>query len=282
MEKIRVVCQTANFNQAYTIFRQASVRVAPKRLLLLHGAGVAGELTWTFVANYLTEWDEIYIPDLAGMGEASFLATSVPSLMDYCQQLDELLEHWSRSLNDFDCAGYSFGGMLLECWLRERSFQNLVFLLEPAMLLSKNWQQLLEKSQKYQQIADEIRSGMATENSYRSFLDSVSPQRATNPQSDRLTIQRLQANALGFSQCLQAVAVALSEEGSYYCDWRSPWKGASFVGELSWPEMHQRHEILARLSDDWHFVVAEQADHSLVFTRPRSIAKVMNALAKSS
>ena len=45
-----------------------------RRLVLLHGAGVAGELSWTYVANYLTGWREILIPDLAGMGRSRFLS----------------------------------------------------------------------------------------------------------------------------------------------------------------------------------------------------------------
>lgn len=252
----------------------------PKRLLLLHGAGVGGELTWLFLASYLKAWDEIYIPDLAGMGKASFLNNTAPTLADYLQQLDEILAELQLSKQNFDMAGYSFGGMLLERWLRDAPFNNLVFLLEPAMLFSGDCQQVLDKSQCYGDVAARLRQDPQDISAYQLFLDSVSPRRDKSEGGDDLVIKRLMDNPLGFASALAAITMGLQAECQYYTRWQSPWHGASFVGGLSWQVMHQRHQRLAQESLWWHYEVVPNADHSLVFTRPRSIAKVMNTLAE--
>lgn len=250
-----------------------------RKLLLLHGAGVAGELTWTFLAHYLNHWSEIYIPDFAGAGQASFTFDRQPTFADYLCQLDELMAAKEFKINDFDIAGYSFGGMVLEQWLRDQPFDGLVFLLEPAMLFSSNCQQILTKSKDYAQVAAALRKDPHNTAAYRKFLDSVSPQRSQADGADDLTIQRLQEQPQGFADALQALTVQLEEQYQYYSQWRAPWRGASFVGELSWPVMHQRHQQLAEQSNDWSYYSVANADHSLVFTRPRSIAQIMNDLA---
>lgn len=272
--------QTQTCQQHLLLFTSDAPVATPKRIMLLHGAGVGGELTWTFVANYLTYWDEIYIPDLAGMGKAFFLDNPQPSVADYAQQLDELCEYLNVSISDFDFAGYSFGGMVLEHWLRDKNHQGLVFLLEPAMLFSENCQQILEKSQHYKEVSQSILEYPYDLGAYTNFLNSVSPKRVADKKADALTIKRLQENPQGFSQALAAITSKLKEECDYYINWQSPWHGASFVGGLSWPAMHQRHQQLAQQSQAWHFEVVPNTDHSLVFTRPRSIAKVMNVVAE--
>lgn len=266
---------TPSVHQHLTIFRHEQ---APQRkLMLLHGAGVGGQLTWTFLANYLTQWDEIYVPDLAGMGSSYFLANEQPQLADYQQQIDELLAYLKLDYTELDFAGYSFGGMLLESWLRDKPFAGLVFLIEPAMLFSAEPQQLLAKSQQYQQIAQQLALNPLDQNTYLEFLDSVSPNRLTDSKADQLTIQRLQNNPQGMSQALQAITQQLNQQALYYSQWCSPWRGASFVGDLSLPSMHQRHLQLAATSSHWAYHSIAKADHSLVFTRPRSIATLFNS-----
>ncbi len=39
---------------------------------MLHGAGVAGEYTWSAIAMMLTQWDEILIPDQRGTGNTRY------------------------------------------------------------------------------------------------------------------------------------------------------------------------------------------------------------------
>lgn len=273
MEKHPLNFRSAHCDQ-HAVVLTNSAATTGRRLVLLHGAGVAGELSWTYVANYLTGWREILIPDLAGMGKSHFLSAPQPGVTPYAQQLDELIH--ALDWQEFDVAGYSFGGMVAEYWLRSRPFNGLCFLLEPAMLYAADAGVLLGKARLYEQVAQQIVANPAEPAPYIRFLDSVSPARNRQDKTEQLTIDRLQTNALGFAQALAAVGTALQQQPDYYLDWVSPWPGASFAGSLSEPAMHERHRQLAASSQHWHFEVVDGADHSLVFTRPRAIAAVMN------
>jgi hypothetical protein len=68
----------------------------------------------------------------------------------------------------------------------------------------------------------------------------------------------------------------LLDDCATYAGWIAPWPGISFVGGLSHATMLGRHRLLAEQSADWQCHVVDNADHSLVFTKPRTIAKVMN------
>lgn len=173
-----------------------------RRLVLLHGAGVPGEVTWTYLANYLQGWDEVLIVDLAGMGQARFVANTQPSLVDYRQQVVELLGalDWA----EYDIAGYSFGGMVAVALLASLNhFRGVCFLLEPAMLLSSEPIMLAQKAQEYHQLALSIAEQPDNELNYRQFLDSVSPRRTSDPRSEKLTLRRLRQYAPGFSQAFR-------------------------------------------------------------------------------
>jgi len=43
-----------------------------RKLLLIHGAGVAGEDTWHMLTAFLEHWQEILVPDLRGAGQSEF------------------------------------------------------------------------------------------------------------------------------------------------------------------------------------------------------------------
>lgn len=111
-----------------------------RRIVLLHGAGVAGMDTWSFIAKMLDQWQEVLIPDLRGMGDtwpssgeeesftASDLVTDLSSLVDY-------LGWWS-----FDLGGYSMGGMV--AMLYKQQYPSRIgkqFLLESALLDRPTW-----------------------------------------------------------------------------------------------------------------------------------------------
>lgn len=251
-----------------------------QRLLLIHGAGVAGELTWTFITNYLDQWQEVLVIDLVGMGGSRFInAPQRVAVGDFSHQIEELLAalDWHR----FDVAGYSFGGMVAVDYL-ERClagvFFNALFLIEPAMLFSQSSQVLRHKGKEYQAIAEAVRQNPNDIAVYRRFLDSVSPNRRANPQVDQMTMTRLSASPDSFAQVLQAVHDHLDEHAERFCDWHSPWPGGSFVGGLSPQSMMLRHQLLSKRSTDWQFHTIAAADHSLVFTKPRAIARKMNEI----
>ncbi len=276
MEKHQINCRTASCQQHALLLQYPSLHEvsASRRLLLLHGAGVPGEVTWTYIANYLNEWDEILIPDFAGMGRSAFVAQTAPRLSDYVAQIHELCE--ALDWTEFDVAGYSFGGMVAVRYLQQFGARGLCFLLEPAMLFSADCHKTQQKADDYLTVADRVEHNPQDADAYLDFLESVSPQRVRNEKVDRLTIARLQENSVGFAQALRAVSQVLLDECSTYASWIAPWPGISFVGGLSHATMLGRHRLLAEQSADWRCHVVDNADHSLVFTKPRSIAKVMN------
>ncbi|MAD45998.1 MAG: hypothetical protein CMI02_16810 [Oceanospirillaceae bacterium] len=263
--------QHAILIQKYRQHRGADVR----RLVLLHGAGVAGETTWMYLVNYLEEWDEILIPDFAGMGGKSrFLDIHQPAINDYARQIQELLIR--LEWHSIDIAGYSFGGMVTHGLMEGGVNIRCAYLIEPAMLFSDQADQLKEKARQYRDIAQQLIHGESGQDIFIRFLDSVSPQRINNETADRMTVKRLRANSEGFARSLQAVSDEIEQRGDYFLQWTAPWPGVSFVGGLTPAFMHQRHQRLAQESSDWSYESVPSSDHSLVFTKPRTIAAVMN------
>lgn len=282
MEKIQVNISTQSARQHAIIARHSNEEqgVSGKRLLLLHGAGVPGELTWTYLANYLRGWDELLIPDIAGMGKSQFLANPAPRLEDFTQQIEELL--YALGWHEFDVCGYSFGGMIAHQLLSKTFNTELCFLIEPAMLFSSDQQLIIRKADDYLTVSDQVLANPDDSQPYLDFLNSVSPQRLSNPRIDRLTVDRLKQNSRGFAHALRSVSQALLNHQVEFGQWIAPTSGISFAGELSPASMHGRHRLLAEQSADWQFVAVPGADHSLVFTKPRFIAKAMSQLRQST
>ncbi len=57
---------------AYRTYSHPEVSTG-RRLLLVHGAGVAGRYTWEVLQHFLTGWSEILVPDLRGAGDTQSL-----------------------------------------------------------------------------------------------------------------------------------------------------------------------------------------------------------------
>lgn len=285
MEKNPLNIKTANFEQHAIILKFPEVHTG-RKLVLLHGAGIAGELTWTYVANYLTGWDEILIPDFAGMGRSRFLNSAVatePSVKDYADQILELLTalDWTK----IDLAGYSFGGSVTENLLDGRLEEAgihcyLMFLLEPAFLSAVDAEGLKIKAERYLAISNEleqiITSGADDHDVLLQFLDHVSPKRKSNEVADKVAVKRLRGNRSGLCQALKAVSQHLLANLERFPDWQPPLPGMGFVGGNSSEGMIDRQLNLEAQSSDWFAQTLSGADHSLVFTHPKQIARLMN------
>ena len=94
-------------------------------------------------------------------------------------------------------------------------------------------------------------------------------------------MQRLMGESQGFAQALHAVSDALLRGAGIFTRWMPKVSGASFVGELSYASMHGRHRLLAENANDWTYYAVPNADHSLVFMKPRWIARHMNERVSS-
>ncbi len=258
----------------YRIYRNPKVQNG-KRLVLLHGAGVAGEDTWVLIASMLTEWQEILIPDQRGMGEthypdkkeypftAQMLVADLTALVDF-------LGWWQ-----FDLGGYSMGGMVSLIFKQQHSDRvGKQFLLESALLDRPTWEATAQLRLKYGEAAEFLRSENK-ELGIRNFMDTISPNRRTSAQVDDLTISRLGLRPLGFAYALDCVTHAIKEIDRESLV-AAQGDVSSLIGGLSVDPMHQYHREMAEGMPNWHYFMVAGTDHSLPFQKPRQIAKIMN------
>ncbi|MCW8887268.1 MAG: alpha/beta hydrolase [Motiliproteus sp.] len=259
----------------YRIYRN-KYHPSPRRLLMLHGAGVAGQFTWEAMIEHLTHWSEILVPDLRGMGETQYLDgnehsyTAEEVLGDVIGLLDQL-GWWA-----VDLAGYSFGGlisMLLKAEYPARVHKQI--LLEPALLDRASVAEVVGLRDNYSAAAQVLRDGKDAEAGVMMFLDTISPNRVPSPKSEQMIIERLNHRALGFANALDAVTEAskrldrellLTQQANVSC----------FIGGRSVQAMHDYHLHLAHHSDNWNYHSVKGCDHSLPFQKPRQIARLIN------
>ena len=272
--------QTLNVGElrlAYRVYRPGECASDnPRRLLLVHGAGVAGRNTWEALIHFLTRWDEILVPDLRGAGDTHWVdGLERPfEVEDLVDDLVQLLAH--LGWDEFDLGGYSLGGlvsMLLKQQLKDRVAKQ--YLLESAILDRENWQDTVEIRENYALAARDLH-GSDAESGIKKFLDTISPNRKVSPSVEKLTIARLGERASGFAHSLQAVTSAikkldrealLAAQGDV----------SSFIGGLSVDPMHQLHRGLAERLPNWHYFLIPGTDHSLPYQKPRQIAQTMDA-----
>ena len=259
----------------YRIYRNPTVS-SDRKLVLLHGAGVAGEDTWHAMTAFLDQWREILVPDLRGMGQThapdgeEHPFTAQQLMLDISQLVDRL--SWWQ----FDLGGYSMGGLVSLLYKQahpERVAKQ--YLLEPAVLDRPCWETTVALRQQYSAAADQLRTGDA-EQGVVNFLDTISPNRKVSTQAERLTIDRLAQRPLGFANALHCVTHAINELDREQLV-AAQGDVSSFVGGHSVDLMHQYHRGLAERMPSWHYFMVPGTDHSLPFQKPRQIARIMNA-----
>lgn len=257
--------------------------------LLLHGAGVAGEITYSPMLPYFTQWRWMLVPDLKGMGDSFHhhgeeAAVSIAELTD---DVEALLAHvqW----DDFDVVAYSLGGLVALNLNYQRSLQDKkkikMALLEPASLDREDLSTLMDVRQKYRHASKLIRDTGDVELGVASFMDGVSPNRRKHPVAEATTQSRLAHRPFGFAYALDAVTdhVALmAKEPSL----RQAMIDASehvflFSGELSHEALRQHYDLLSERNSAWHHKTLSACDHSLPFQKPRQIANHINKWFKT-
>lgn len=267
--------ETADQRISYRLYRN---RYAPsgRRLLLLHGAGVAGEDTWEHVVNHLHSWHEVLVPDQRGMGQTQdFDLTEQPYQIeqvvgDQIALLDQL-EWWA-----FDVAGYSFGG-LVSLLLKQQQPHRVhkQYLLESALIDRRDIDEAIERRLRYSQVAQQLRQGVDVKASVLEFLATVSPRRIASPRGDAISIERLGYRPQGFANALDAVTEAcqridrqqlLAAQGDV----------TSIIGGRTTEPMHQFNRQLATDLDHWHYHSMRGCDHSLPYQKPRQIALLLD------
>jgi pimeloyl-ACP methyl ester carboxylesterase len=286
MIKQRFALDVAGAQVSYTLFqRSPSDTSKPEnkksRLMLLHGAGVAGELTWTYIINYLEFWDEILVPDLLGMGDSYFdLDDSREfTIEDICNTLFSVLRHLQWT--DFDLAGYSLGG-LVALELNHEAQPDFTIghlcLIEPALFNDESLQNALVFRRAFTPIAVNIKSDANNPQHFIDFLDLVSPKRMRNEKVDLLAIRRLQRRPHGFANALSAVSEYAEKLDEYklLSLMKSIPSGIGIVGGLSDSGLVHAQEKIKQVQPQWHVETIPEVDHSLVYVRPKVIAHLFN------
>lgn len=265
----------AGHSIAYRIYSHPGV-TTNRRLVLIHGAGVAGRYTWEALQHFLIGWSEILVPDLRGAGDTQSLDSHEhPFLVEeLVADLQALLSHlgWTR----FDLGGYSLGGLvslLLKQNLRDQVEKQ--YLLESAALDRLDWQETVSVRQQFAAAAQVLHQQDA-ETGIKHFLDTISPNRRVSEQVEKLTIQRLGERAKGFAHSLEAVNAAINQLDRERL-LAAQGDVSSFIGSLSVDPMHELHRSLAEQMPNWHYFMIPGTDHSLPYQKPRQIAQLMNA-----
>lgn len=258
----------------YRIYRNEQVPPG-RRLLLIHGAGVAGVDTWHLLSAHLAHWHEILIPDLRGAGESCF-----PDGKEYAFRVEDLVHDMTALLDhlawwQFDLGGYSLGG-LVSMLLKQRYPDRIgkQYLLESAVLDRPDWHSTVQLRQRYSEAAVHLRDDNQ-ERGIVQFLDTISPNRRVSPQVEAVAVKRLARRPLGFAYALDSVTDAISRLDR---DRLIAAQGdvSSFIGGLSVDLMHQLHKGMAEQLPNWHYFMVPGTDHSLPFQKPRQIAHSMN------
>ncbi|GGN27056.1 MULTISPECIES: alpha/beta fold hydrolase [Marinomonas] len=277
-----------NARIAYRLYENSQSE-SERVCLLLHGAGVAGSITYSPMLPYFTQWRWMLVPDLKGMGDSFHHhgeegAVSIGELTD---EVEALLSHveWE----DFDVVAYSLGGLVALNLNYQRSLQGKkkmkMALLEPASLDREDLATLMEVRQKYRHASKLIRDTGDVELGVASFMDGVSPNRRKHPVAEATTQSRLAHRPFGFAYALDAVTdhVALmAKEPSL----RQAMVDASehvflFSGELSHEALRQHYDLLSERNLAWQHKVLSACDHSLPFQKPRQIANHINKWFKT-
>ena len=259
----------------YRLYKNPDID-STRKLVLLHGAGVAGVDTWEMITAFLTHWGEVLVPDQRGMGD-----TQYPDGKEYAFKTQDLVADMNALVDHlgwwaFDLAGYSMGGLVSLLFKQQHGDRvGKQFLLEAAVLDRSCWNSTIELRQRYSDAAgqlrqDNVRHGVV------GFLDAISPNRRVSPQVEELTISRLGQRPEGFANALDCVTHAINEIDR---DALVAAQGdvTSFIGGNSVELMHEYQKELAERLPNWHYFMMPGTDHSLPYQKPRQIARIMNS-----
>ena len=246
-----------------------------RRLVLLHGAGVAGALTFGGMLPALTQASEVLVPDLYGAGETFFKGSQEAAF-----SVTELVGHLTQLLGDlkwteFDLAGYSFGGLVAMKLAQTGKFSiPATALVEPALMERDDWQETLHRRRLYTQATQPLKTESSPEAGVSAFLDLVSPHRSRHPRVERRVVSRLAHRPVGLAHALEAVARE-AETLDRQALIASQSNVLSVVGGKTPEPAHALHRQLAT-RHDWHYHCVPGCDHALPYQKPAVIAELLN------
>jgi pimeloyl-ACP methyl ester carboxylesterase len=257
----------------YRLYRRAVP--AARRLLLCHGGGVAGRLTWEGILPHLVHWSEILVPDLRGTGK-----THHPDQQEHAFEAEEVVDDLvalaaSHGWGNFDLGGYSYGG-LVAMLLKQRLGVRVekTYLFEPALLGRMEHAEVVASRAHLLRAAELLRDG-ATEAGLELFLDAVAPNRRRGGRGEVIMRERLARRPAGLACAVECVSRA-SQRLDRAALIAAQANVSSFIGERSAADAHRLCRHIAAQRADWRCHLIQGADHALPFQKPLPIARLMN------
>ena len=249
----------------------------PRRLLLLHGGGVAGAITWGGILPHLKHWNEVLVPDLRGTGK-----TRYPDHLEHGFEAEEVVADLTALLDHlgwaaFDLGGYSYGGliaMLLK--LARPAAVGHTYLLEPALMVKMNDEESARSRELILHAAKRLRQLDELDEGLELFLDAVAPNRTRGSKNEEIIRSRLSHRPAGLAcaiECVSHAARRLDRIALIAAQTRV----SSFIGGRSHAAVYQLCQDIAAQKPDWVCHLIEGADHALPFQKPETIAEWMNA-----
>lgn len=251
-------------------------RAPPRRLLLLHGGGVAGSITWAGILPHLRQWNEILVPDLRGTGK-----TRYPDHREHGFEAEEVVGDLTALLDhlgweSFDLAGYSYGGMIAMMLKAARpSSVRKTCLLEPALLGKMNDEESIRAHDLILHAAKRLRNLENVGEGLELFLDAVAPNRSRGSKNEEIIRERLSHRPAGLAcaiECVSHAAKRLDRSALI----ASQAHVSSLIGGRSHPAVYQLCQEIAASRNDWACHLIQGADHALPFQKPEIIAELMN------
>ncbi len=264
-----------NQHITYRIYRNPDI-TGQRRLVLLHGAGVAGVDTWDAIIAFISQWSEVLVPDQRGMGD-----THYPDRQEYPFTSQELVADLNALVDhlgwwQFDLGGYSMGGLVSLLFKQQHSDRvGKQFLLESAVLDRPCWETTVDLREKFSSASEHLRQNMDIAKGVTNFLDAIAPNRKVSPQVEEVTISRLAYRPEGFANALDCVTREIKQIDREQLV-AAQGDVTSFIGGHSVDLMHQYQRELAERLPNWHYFMVAGTDHSLPFQKPRQIGKIMN------
>ncbi|RDL43928.1 alpha/beta hydrolase [Marinomonas piezotolerans] len=252
-----------------------------KCCVMLHGAGVAGELTYKPIVEFSSLWRWVLIPDLNGMGQ-SYHEGQLEGPLDIetlANDMDALITH--LGWRNFDLVGYSLGGLValqLNAIRKARGEEShKLALMEPAGLDRACVETLATFRQRYKLASNTIRETGDVELGIAHFMDGVAPNRRKHPVAEATTQSRLAHRPIGFSYALDAVTHFVEEMSEDETIRPALLSAAPEVlllsGGLSHELLHEHYDVLAQEREGWQHIQITGCDHSLPFQKPRQVAR---------
>ena len=239
-------------------------------LIALHGAGVAGELTFAPMLPQLQGYRDVWVPDLYGAGDSVHEQGEMP--FEITDLVEHLLEFTSdNNIQDYDLIGYSFGGLVAMMVAQHPQVRRLV-LVEPALMESLSWADTMARRARYVDATAPLLAGLDPVQAVSAFLDIVSPMRSRHPRVESRVVARLAHRPLGLAYALDAVGRHAQRFDREAVVAALP-PTLSLVGSRTPDVAHGLHQALASRRDDWRYLSVAGVDHALPYQKPAVVAE---------